>query len=304
MNLEQTMQNLKVRLGDNPCRGIVEGLNEEALPMQLAFIMGRSANSQNRVYEVKNEVVSTKAFDESKVEDPSLIIYPVMMSDKNGLCHVVSNGVQTKEVLRQIMFSNRSNKFGKFARELENWYCEPDAPTFTPRITGYSFIDSASRSMPVYLSVLAREECAREHWVDTIEEHGLSKAQFRKQGMTEAQVTEAFNQEVSRLSGLDHKHFPTRRNVYERVARPGMGYCVTTYRPGSKTLDPFVGEPFEVPIRGNRTEAMMSLWEQLEPGPDAKADLQKDWRVAIVCKSIDALDGVRYNVHNRHEATR
>ena len=110
-------------------RGIVIGKTPDGKKACTAyFIMGRSANSRNRVFEERNGDVYTKAFDESKVEDPSLIIYAAIRRVYNRL--VVTNGDQTDTICEGI-------KNGKsFSESLNSREFEPDSPNFTPRISG------------------------------------------------------------------------------------------------------------------------------------------------------------------------
>ncbi|MEG0895218.1 MAG: IMP cyclohydrolase [Oscillospiraceae bacterium] len=110
-----------------PGRGIVIGRNEDDIVIAY-FIMGRSENSRNRVFITDGEGIKTKAFDESKLTDPSLIIYsPVRVLGDNT---IVTNGDQTDTVYDFM-------KDGKtFADALRTRQFEPDAPNFTPRISG------------------------------------------------------------------------------------------------------------------------------------------------------------------------
>ncbi len=110
-----------------PGRGIVIGRNEDNIVIAY-FIMGRSENSRNRVFVTDGEGIKTKAFDESKLTDPSLIIYsPVRVLGDNT---IVTNGDQTDTVYDFM-------KDGKtFADGLRTRQFEPDAPNFTPRISG------------------------------------------------------------------------------------------------------------------------------------------------------------------------
>jgi len=110
-------------------RGIVLGKTADGKKAAVAyFIMGRSANSRNRVFTNKDGVIYTEPFDASKVEDPSLIIYAALRSHENNL--VVTNGDQTDTIYNFI-------KEGKsFEAALETREFEPDAPNFTPRISG------------------------------------------------------------------------------------------------------------------------------------------------------------------------
>lgn len=112
-----------------PGRGIVIGKSEDGKKAVTAyFIMGRSANSRNRVFSEKNGEVFTEPFDASKVQDPSLIIYAAVRQYKNNL--IVTNGNQTDTIYEGL-------KEGKtFSASLEAREFEPDSPNFTPRISG------------------------------------------------------------------------------------------------------------------------------------------------------------------------
>ena len=110
-------------------RGIVIGKTEDGTKAAIAyFIMGRSENSRNRVFLEKGEEVIIEPFDASKVEDPSLIIYSPIKKWENQL--IVTNGDQTDTIYDFI-------KEGKsFTDALQTREFEPDAPNFTPRISG------------------------------------------------------------------------------------------------------------------------------------------------------------------------
>lgn len=110
-------------------RGIVLGKTPDGKKAVSAyFIMGRSNNSRNRVFTVKNGEVFTEPFDASKVEDPSLIIYAAIRKFENKL--IVTNGNQTDTIYDGF-------KDGKsFKCALESREFEPDHPNLTPRISG------------------------------------------------------------------------------------------------------------------------------------------------------------------------
>ena len=110
-------------------RGIVIGKSKDAKKCAIAyFIMGRSANSRNRVFTEKDGTVFTEPFDASKVEDPSLIIYAALRTYENKL--IVTNGDQTDTVYEGL-------KAGlSFSDSLTSREFEPDAPNLTPRISG------------------------------------------------------------------------------------------------------------------------------------------------------------------------
>ena len=119
------------RIKGNPYvgRGIAIGLTPDGNNAIFAyFIMGRSENSRNRVFVEKGEEVTIYPFDESKVEDASLIIYsPIKRVGENV---IVTNGDQTDTVEEFL-------KKGKcFSCALKTREFEPDAPNFTPRISG------------------------------------------------------------------------------------------------------------------------------------------------------------------------
>ena len=130
MNIYE-IKSMKDRIDGNPYvgRGIVIGKSSDGKKAATAyFIMGRSANSRNRVFTVKNGEVFTEPFDASKVEDPSLIIYAAIRKFENKL--IVTNGDQTDTVYDGIVTGK------SFSESLESREFEPDAPNFTPRIRG------------------------------------------------------------------------------------------------------------------------------------------------------------------------
>ena len=130
MNIYE-IKSMKDRIDGNPYvgRGIVIGKSSDSKKAATAyFIMGRSANSRNRVFTVKNGEVFTEPFDASKVEDPSLIIYAELRKFENKL--IVTNGDQTDTVYDGIVTGK------SFSESLESREFEPDAPNFTPRISG------------------------------------------------------------------------------------------------------------------------------------------------------------------------
>ena len=112
-----------------PGRGIVIGKTEDGTKAAVAyFIMGRSENSRNRVFKEVDTDVFTEPFDFSKVEDPSLIIYSAIRKYNNKL--IVTNGDQTDTIY------NHLKDGGCFKKALKTREFEPDAPNFTPRISG------------------------------------------------------------------------------------------------------------------------------------------------------------------------
>ncbi len=112
-----------------PGRGIVIGKSADGKKALFAyFIMGRSENSRNRVFERFEGGMRTKAFDESKLSDPSLIIYNPYL--KLGDTDIITNGDQT-DTIYDLMKEGVTFEEALHTREFE-----PDAPNFTPRISG------------------------------------------------------------------------------------------------------------------------------------------------------------------------
>lgn len=130
-----------------PGRGIILGKSEDNRAVFAYFIMGRSTNSKNRVFEVSNDDVRTKAFDESLLSDPSLIIYsPVRVLGKKI---IVTNGDQT-DTIYEYLKDKKTFEDALYTRTFE-----PDVPNFTPRISGLIDIESG---LKLKLSILKSDE--------------------------------------------------------------------------------------------------------------------------------------------------
>lgn len=119
-----------------PGRGIVVGKTPDGKRAAIAyFIMGRSENSRNRIFKEEGTDVTIYPYDESKVEDPSLIIYsPIRVADNNV---IVTNGDQTDTVYDYVI------EGATFEDALETREFEPDAPNFTPRISAMLTFDES-----------------------------------------------------------------------------------------------------------------------------------------------------------------
>lgn len=130
-----------------PGRGIILGKSEDNRAVFAYFIMGRSTNSRNRVFEVSNDDIRTKAFDESLLSDPSLIIYsPVRVLGKKI---IVTNGDQT-DTIYEYLKDKKTFEDALYTRTFE-----PDTPNFTPRISGLIDIESG---LKLKLSILKSDE--------------------------------------------------------------------------------------------------------------------------------------------------
>ena len=127
-------QDLSALLRENayPGRGIMlgnlyrPGANAAVIAY---FIMGRSENSRNRIFEETDDGIRTKAFDESKMTDPSRIINPPVRRMDNGIT-IVTNGDQTDTIRDNILAGHC------YRHALNTRTFEPDGPNYTPRISG------------------------------------------------------------------------------------------------------------------------------------------------------------------------
>ena len=130
-------------------RGIIIGKSADAKKAVIAyFIMGRSENSRNRVFVAEGDAMRTKAFDESKMTDPHLIIYyPVRVL---GNKTIVTNGDQT-DTIYELM-----DKQMTFEQALRTREFEDDKPNFTPRISG--IIHRENGDMNYAMSILKSAE--------------------------------------------------------------------------------------------------------------------------------------------------
>lgn len=119
----------ELKSNNYPGRGIVIGKSSDGKNAVIVyFIMGRSENSRNRIFVECEKGLKTKAFDESKLMDPTLVIYsPIRVIDD---LTIVTNGDQTDTVYDFIMDDST------FEQALRTRTFEPDPPILTPRISG------------------------------------------------------------------------------------------------------------------------------------------------------------------------
>ena len=128
-----------------PGRCIIIGKSPDGNHAVIAyFIMGRSENSRNRIFVETADGIKTEAFDESKLSDPSLVIYTPVRTYKNFT--IVTNGDQTDTIYEFLKNGDT------FENALKTRRFEPDSPIFTPRISGLVKIENSS--MEYKLSIL------------------------------------------------------------------------------------------------------------------------------------------------------
>lgn len=217
-----------------PGRGIILGVDESGeSAVQVYWVMGRSENSRNRILVEETgrggvNTVRTEAFDPTKVVDPSLIIYNAMIStDSFNTTHFVSNGDQTDTVVDE--YRNREARLSisdRFMDALLTREFEPDAPNFTPRITGYTF------------TPLQREPGINE---------GTYGYSIIRRSPTTGHAEHTFG-------GGDLADMPD-----------GAGVCFHTYAGDGEPLPSFEGSPYAVPLLQTSGEIAGSIWESLDP---------------------------------------
>ena len=162
------IKSMKEAIQGNPYvgRGIVIGKSEDGKKAVFAyFIMGRSENSRNRVFVERGEEVTIYPFDESKVKDPSLIIYSPVKRVKDKV--IVTNGDQTDTIEEAILN-------GKcFRHALKSRCFEPDAPNFTPRISGIFDLKDFKYSLSILKSADENGSACNRYYFDYEPINGL-----------------------------------------------------------------------------------------------------------------------------------
>ena len=150
------MKEIRELLQGNPYpgRGIALGRSADGKrAMVVYFIMGRSVNSRNRIFETTEDGIRTKAFDESKMTDPSLIIYHPVREFGRGL--IVTNGDQT-DTIRDFLAEGRP-----FEQALRTREFEPDGPNWTSRISGLLSPDGSYKLSILKAAAADGSACAR-----------------------------------------------------------------------------------------------------------------------------------------------
>ena len=206
-------------------RGIVIGTTPDGKYAAIAyFIMGRSENSRNRVFSEEGDDVIIYPFDESKVEDPSLIIYaPVRtLTDDEGMKLIVTNGDQT-DTIRDFVMEGKT-----FKEALETRCFEPDGPNWTPRISGMLTFGAAQ------------------------------KYEAESEGHSQN-----FSYEMSILKSVDSEGSGCARYTWSYPSVKGLGHFIHTYETNGNPLPTFQGEPRRVDIPEDPDEFLMDIWNNL-----------------------------------------
>ena len=197
MNIYQ-IHNIDELIADNPYvgRGIIIGKTPNGKKAAAAyFIMGRSENSRNRIFTEKNGEVFTEPFDASKVQDPSLIIYAAIRKFENKL--IVTNGDQT-DTIYDSFAAGHCMRHALKTREFE-----PDAPNYTPRISGVLAFDNGdfSYEMSILKSADAEGTACNRYTFDYEALPGLGH--FIHTYVTDGNPIPTFQGEPERVAILD-----------------------------------------------------------------------------------------------------
>ena len=175
--------NFERHLANNPYpgRGIVLGRSTKNTCIQLYWIMGRSDNSRNRILVEERGTLRTEAADPEKLEDASLVIYTAMHRVKEQF--ILTNGAQTDALFACLL------QEGEFVDTLLSWSHEPDAPNFTPRISGCT--DSSEK----------------HHWLSIIKASSTEGRSSERHFFHYADIPEGFGYAITTYQG-DGKPLP------------------------------------------------------------------------------------------------
>lgn len=139
-----------------PGRGICLGVDESGeYAVIVYFIMGRSVNSRNRIFEETDDGIITKAHDESLMTDPHLIIYAPVRALPGGEYTIVTNGDQTDTIRDHLELGE------SFEQGLRTRAFEPDGPNWTPRISGLLSADGSYKMSILKSADVEGSACAR-----------------------------------------------------------------------------------------------------------------------------------------------
>ena len=174
---------------DYPGRGIVIGRTPCGKRMRIGyFIMGRSSNSRNRVFVTDGDGIRTQAFDPSKMEDPSLIIYAPVRVFRDQT--IVTNGDQT-DTIYQALEEGKTFEDALFTRTFE-----PDEPNYTPRISALVKGSSYRMSIPTLRQFFdySEEQPGFGRIIHTYAHNGSPIPSFRGEPVRWEMVHEPFDQ--------------------------------------------------------------------------------------------------------------
>lgn len=163
-----------LRANAYPGRGIFMGMTPDGRALAGYFIMGRSQNSRNRVFIREGQGLLIRPYDEALVADPSLIIYRPVRAYGHHL--IVTNGDQTDTIHEAL------SQGGSFEGALRQRAFEPDAPNFTPRISGLMRLDRGDFKLSILRAADARGSACDRLFYEYAAQPGLGRFIHTYQG--------------------------------------------------------------------------------------------------------------------------
>lgn len=245
-------------------RGIILGQTPNGRRAVAAyFIMGRSANSRNRVFRAEGDALVIYPYDAARVEDPSLILYAPVRVYENHL--IVTNGDQTDTICDGLAAGR------EFRDCLRSRTFEPDAPNLTPRISG--IIDLPVRSGAGH-NVSFGEDVRAGRDVSA----GNAPTE---QGAVSGSGAPRFTYSLSILKSADAAGSGCNRFTYDYESLPGVGHFIHTYLGDGDPLPSFTGEPRRVAIPDDVRRFAADIWEALD----------ENNRISLYVRSVDLFTG-------------
>ncbi|MCQ2495224.1 MAG: IMP cyclohydrolase [Lachnospiraceae bacterium] len=221
-------------------RGIIVGKSEDGKKAVTAyFIMGRSTNSRNRVFIKTNDGIMIEAYDPSKLEDPSLVIYSPVRQYKNYM--IVTNGDQTDTAYDHIkawdeQLTEKKSFFAGVTDEL------------AAQNLAYAVLDNAFE-----IGLSTREfEPDGPNWTPRIS----AVLKFGK--------SNDFSYKMNILKSADAEGTACNRFTYDYKALAGVGHFIHTYNHDGNPIPTFTGEPDRVFVPNNIDEYTQTIWNGLD----------------------------------------
>lgn len=245
-----------------PGRGILLGLSPSGgKAMAAYFIMGRSANSRNRIFRFvggdQEKGLETAPFDSSRLQDPTLIIYRAAFKSADKKAYIVTNGNQTDSIYDALAAGL------SFEDALQSRCFEEDGPNFTPRISG--LLEFPRTGTAVATSV--------------------------KPGEAALNPEPPLRYRLSVLKAEEAEGRRCRRSFYRFEGLPGRGHIVHTYVDDGDPLQPYEGEPRAVFFPEREEDLLETIW----------ANLNEKNRISLYVYSCNLTTGEeRHLLRNRH----
>lgn len=267
-----------------PAEGIILGLNESGMPMQVAWILGRCHDSRARHYEYvmyggQPEGLKTVVDEGTK----GFVNYKAMgafvtSDNASPLYMVVSNGIQTEEFIwGRDSHLEMDKNFEKVVNEL---YVKPNNPTFLSRIIGLQH----RQDNVVNLAINIADYDMKKKWQDIKISQNLSPETYIDfTNGNQKKANEMYLAEMKKVTNIDINQFPTNTYLFELESSLGLGYVMTTG--GLNPSKSFSGKPFLVPLEGSVDDVAQTIWKELDP----------NCKLALVARELTYNGGRNYS---------